>query len=229
MTAPRPDPSFEQRNAPDELAGNLGELDRTLGVLQERITSLHSSVSRLERRGVPEPPEPDEAAQVPLPELQRMRDEVAELGERFLDRFEELVRRIGSVAATDPYSTSARPAAMAPAEPEQRAAPRPTAPPAAFPAPSRAETVRVNAGPFEDLVALRAFERGVASLPSVADVRLRSFHAGRAVLDVASARPAQLIEELHSLPTTPVATELTEDGTIVLTIGARAVDQEGAL
>lgn len=80
--------------------------------------------------------------------------------------------------------------------------------------------VRVDAGPFADLGALLDFERSLTSLPAIKDVNLHGFQAGRATLEVCTARPAQIIEDLHSLPEPPVSTEVSANGTVVLTVAA---------
>jgi hypothetical protein len=68
------------------------------------------------------------------------------------------------------------------------AQPRPL--PADPPLPAE-QRVRVEAAPFADLAALDAFRAAVAAAPGARDVYLRSFDAGRAVLEVRPGGPGE--------------------------------------
>jgi hypothetical protein len=91
-------------------------------------------------------------------------------------------------AAAPQQATAAhtRPAPTGPpAAPNPAAAPppAPAGPPRQAAAPASPEVV-VEAAPFADLAALDAFRQAVAAAPGARDVYLRSFDAGRAVLEV---------------------------------------------
>ena len=55
---------------------------------------------------------------------------------------------------------------------------------------------RVDIGPFEDLLAMTAFEEQLSALPSMADVRVRRFGAGRAEIEIETAGVVPVAREL---------------------------------
>lgn len=184
-------------------SSDLARIFAELTELHELIASLSSRISRLEARAATSNPSPEPAD--PVSDLERLRDEVTDLGASFLDRFGELVSRAGA---------SVPQGAPTPMTPPSQAPDRPMS--------TGEGAVRLDAGPFADLGALLDFERSLTSLPAVKDVNLQGFQAGRAILEVSTSRPAQIIEDLHSLPVPPLATEVGANGTVVLTVGPAA-------
>ncbi len=88
---------------------------------------------------------------------------------------------------------------------EPTAAPEPTpaaAPVLAFPPQAIRATavtgtdVELDAGPFNDLASLTAFERSLAELPPVAAVYIRRYEAKRATLELQLHQPSDLIQEM---------------------------------
>jgi hypothetical protein len=55
---------------------------------------------------------------------------------------------------------------------------------------------RVDVGPFEDLLAMTAFEEQLSALPSMANVRVRRFGGGRAEVEVETAGVVPVAREL---------------------------------
>ena len=55
---------------------------------------------------------------------------------------------------------------------------------------------RVDVGPFEDLLAMTAFEEQLSALPSMAEVRVRRFGAGRAEIEIETAGVVPVAREL---------------------------------
>jgi hypothetical protein len=72
---------------------------------------------------------------------------------------------------------------------------------------------RVDVGPFEDLLAMTAFEEQLSALPSMADVRVRRFGHGRAEIELETTGVVPVAREV--LRVAPEAqTEVAEDGTL---------------
>jgi multidrug efflux pump subunit AcrA (membrane-fusion protein) len=85
------------------------------------------------------------------------------------------------------------------AKPTRVAAPQTEAPPARparTHAPPIGADVELEAGPFDDLASLTAFERSVAALPHVTDVYIRHYESERATLELVLDEPSNLIHEL---------------------------------
>ena len=81
-----------------------------------------------------------------------------------------------------------------------------------------ASFVRVDARPFEGLAELHRFERALADLPSVREVRLRRFRGRRAELVVGVCAVPSLGEELAALPA-PIEIESYRGERIVIRLG----------
>ena len=69
----------------------------------------------------------------------------------------------------------------------------PQAPPQPF-----STNVELEAGPFEDLASLTAFERSVASLPHVAEVYVRRYESERATIELQLDEPSDLLHDISS-------------------------------
>jgi hypothetical protein len=83
--------------------------------------------------------------------------------------------------------------------------PAPAAPEAARPAPAVAAEdrpyegeVTVEAGPFDDVAQLKAFEDALASVPGVDDVYIRTFERYYAHFELRIGQPTMLIAELRA-------------------------------
>ncbi|MGI8460441.1 MAG: hypothetical protein ACR2OC_02220 [Solirubrobacterales bacterium] len=74
---------------------------------------------------------------------------------------------------------------------------------------------RVDVGPFEDLLAMTAFEEQLSSLPSMADVRVRRFAARRAEIEIELAGATPLERELRRVAP-DAETMLQPDGTLTV-------------
>ena len=72
---------------------------------------------------------------------------------------------------------------------------------------------RVDVGPFEDLLAMTAFEEQLSALPAMDDVRVRRFGAGRAEIEIVSVPGTPLAREIRRIAP-DAETVLQPDGTL---------------
>ncbi len=164
----------------------------------------------------------------------RIRAEAAVDSERVRSQVEDLLRLRESLAATIRLVTrdvdrvlkgEALPAAPAPpapvAAPEPAAAPAPVHVPEAT-RPLFAQSVEIDAGPFEDFASLSAFERALGSLPKVGDVYVRRFQGDRATIEVTLDEPAPLLDDLTEGFPYRLSIDHTGDDRIELSISSDA-------
>jgi hypothetical protein len=90
-----------------------------------------------------------------------------------------------------------------------------------------ATVVRVDVGPFEDLLAMTAFEAQLNALPSMADVRVRHFATGRAEIELRPLGAVPLAREIRRIA---VDAETVEgpDGTLVVDLVSGPASAERA-
>jgi hypothetical protein len=142
----------------------------------------------------------------------------------------EAVRAAQGAPAPAPAPPPA-PAAAAPVlEPVARpgvipAAPAPATPVSVVPAAHAAAVdqtylgaVTVDAGPFDDIGSLSAFEQALARVPGVRDVYVRGFQGQRAIVDVDFGAPTHLVRELAAVTTVPFVVNGADATGLVVTI-----------
>ncbi len=144
-------------------------------------------------------------------EAQRVRAEHDEL----LRRLQELTRDLGADDVPE------RPASD---EPESDSQPTPPVvtllPREAAPEPTAAfeTSVELDAGPFDDLASLTAFEQSLAEVPQIAEIYVRSYEEGRATFELQLREPTDVIDAMSSR--LPYRLDVTESDArrIVLTV-----------
>ena len=120
----------------------------------------------------------------------------------------------------DPYATQPDPYAPPP-EPAGYPVREPYPPDGGYPAPGYAQEgsdaagtfSRVDVGPFEDLLAMTAFEEQLSALPSMADVRVRRFGHGRAEIELETVGLVPVAREMLRIAPDAQAS-IAEDGTL---------------
>jgi hypothetical protein len=141
-------------------------------------------------------------------EAQRIRAEHDDL----LRRLEELTHELGA----------RNPEPLATGEPPSERQPTPVVslfPRGAAPEPALFETsVDLDAGPFDDLASLTAFEQSLAEVPQIAEIYVRSYEDGRATFELQLREPTNVIDAMASR--LPYRLTVTESNTrrIVLTV-----------
>jgi hypothetical protein len=80
--------------------------------------------------------------------------------------------------------------------------------------------VVVDAGPFNDITTLSAFEQALARVPGAEDVYVRSFEGNRAVIDLHLQGPVRLVEELKNTLSLPMYVREARDGRLSVDVEA---------
>jgi hypothetical protein len=89
------------------------------------------------------------------------------------------------------------------------------------PPPAEGErTLVLDAGPFADIAALASFERALTEVVGTEHVRVDSFQAGRARIEVRLERPIALAERLRERLGLPITERETDDGHLVIDVAA---------
>jgi DivIVA protein len=135
-----------------------------------------------------------------------------------------------SAPLVSPPAAEPQPAAAAPTPPIALAPPEPAgvpAPPSGPPEPSPEgelfETrVELDAGPFSDFVALRAFERSLAQLPKIDDVYVRRVGEDRAVIELTLSESAPLLQTMRELLPYSLVVRSANSSKLVVDVAAQA-------
>jgi hypothetical protein len=80
--------------------------------------------------------------------------------------------------------------------------------------------LELDAGPFDELADVIAFERALRGLPDVGDVYLRQFEDRRAHVEIVTAKPVRLVEDIVAHLPFPFDVAPSDNGHVVLTRGA---------
>jgi DivIVA protein len=133
-----------------------------------------------------------------------------------------------SAPLVSPPAVEPQPAVAAPtpsialAEPTGVPAP-PSGPPEPSPEGGVFETrVELDAGPFSDFVALRAFERSLAQLPKIDDVYVRRVGEDRAVIELTLSESAPLLQTMRELLPYSLVVRSANSSKLVVDVAAQA-------
>jgi hypothetical protein len=80
--------------------------------------------------------------------------------------------------------------------------------------------LELDAGPFDELADVIAFERALRGLPGVGDVYLRLFEDRRAHVEVTTDKPVRLVEDIVAHLPFPFTVDPSDNGHAVLTLEA---------
>jgi hypothetical protein len=158
-----------------------------------------------ERPALPAARPPAAAAPAPSPDA-LVRDTILEAEEEARRIVEDARARIAAIGART--RAQLEQSLAPPADPAVAAAPAPARPAARPPlsAEDRAYegAVTVEAGPFDDVAQLKAFEDALGSVPGVEDVYIRTFERYYAHFELQIAQPTMLIAELRARTADPL-------------------------
>ena len=180
-----------------DVQATLNELERKLRELQAELRGSEAATPAVSEAPPPvthEPPPPPAPAPArgplhdQLDELLRFRDQLAEAANRLVDDYTRLLKQLERVAQAPAPPTAAVGHVTFPV-PE----PAPSSPESAL----HAGPVVIEAAPFEDIAAVMALETALRAIPHAEDVRVRSFDAGRAVVDLRLGGETALVFELR--------------------------------
>ena len=179
-----------------------GDVQHTLNELERRLRELQAELAapevapRVEEPPPVEPPPPPPAPRGPLQdqldELLRFRDQLAAAASQLVadyTRLLEQLERAAQMPAAGGWASSPAAGHMT----------FPVPPPSSPSSESTLFTgvVVVEAAPFDEIGTLATFEAALRSIQQAEDVHVRSFDAGRAVLDVRLAGEVPLVFELR--------------------------------
>jgi hypothetical protein len=171
-----------------------GDVQHTLNELERRLRELQAELAA-PREEAPAPPPPPPAPPAPrgplqdqLDELLRFRDQLASAANQLVEDYTRLLEQLERAAQAPPGPPLATGHMTFPVPPPSS----PSSESTLF-----AGEIVVEAAPFDEIGTLAMFEAALRSIPQAEDVHVRSFDAGRAVLDVRLAGELPLVFELR--------------------------------
>jgi hypothetical protein len=229
-------------------SGGPGDFQSTLNELERRLRELMSdlvspSAERTDEAPAPDPPgpppmppyrPPTQHAPAPPPapggglqdqleELLRFRDQLTEAAKALVEDYsrvlEQITRAIGDAPAP-PAPPAPEPPPPAPPTTAAGHVTFPVPPPASQPTESTLYSGRVvvDAGPFEDIATVAAFEGALRRVPHAEDVFVRSFEAHRAVVELRLAAEVPLVFELRRASDQTFDVEHADAGRLTITM-----------
>jgi hypothetical protein len=204
-----------------DVQDTLNELERKLRELQAELAApgREAGAGEASPADVPSPPVSPPPAPSPPPaagpveaqleELLRFRDQLAEAAAKLVEDYSRLLEQISRIADVPPPPTPAAGHVTFPV------------PPPAAPSPESAlyaGEVTIEAAPFGDIAALAAFEEALRQVPNAADVVVRSFDQGRAVIGLRLEAEMPLVFELRRVSDQAFDVEHAEPGRLVLAV-----------
>jgi hypothetical protein len=199
-----------------------GDVQHTLNELERRLRELQAELAapaaapQAEKAPEPVEPPPPPAPPPPAPrgplqdqldELLRFRDQLAAAASQLVEDYTRLLEQLERAAQAPPGPTLAAGHMTFPVPPPSS----PSSESTLF-----AGEVVVAAAPFDEIGALAMFEAALRSIPQAEDVHVRSFEAGRAVLDVRLAGELPLVFELRRASDHAFDVEHAEPGRLEL-------------
>jgi hypothetical protein len=195
---------------PADIQQTLNDLERRLRELQAELAAPqepqdapqapapgpppmppYRAPARDEHHAPPAPPLPASGLQTQFDELLRFRDQLAAAAKALVDDYSRLLEQLTLAIETPP----APPPPTTAAGHVTFAVPPPTAP--STEGSLFRGRVLVEAGPFDDIAALAAFEEGLRGVPGTGAVAVRSFEGGRATIELDLVADVPLVFELR--------------------------------
>jgi len=178
---------------------------------------------------VAQPPRQSDWVDATTSDLRRLRDNLNRLAQELGGAVDDLLSGIEAMRGRS-GAAAQQPAPQQPA-PQQPAPQQPAAPSQPAPAMQHAEfgnVVELDAGPFDDLVAVERFKQALGDLPGVEDVYVKAYGRSRAVIELTVDDRQTVVDEMHSHLSYSLDAGPAPDGKVVVHLhAAPPVEQPG--